>query len=162
MHEGPGAISTLELSAGEVKNKTELAFDIPPRVAKMLIEYRDRIAPKHHRPPPHAAVRKCRRHSKVSEGAGRADCDLFQSARRNRAHPPPVPAFERKRSCSMPRPGPSKPSGRLSGTRAIRPRLGPMPASIAVVPAGGINVWSKKPSRIKNRPGGASGARNRL
>ena len=45
MHEGPGAISTLELSAGEVKNKTELAFDMPPRVAKMLIEYRDRIAP---------------------------------------------------------------------------------------------------------------------
>jgi integrase len=46
------AISTLELSAGEVKNKTELAFDIPPHVAKMLIDYRDRIAPKviGHRP----------------------------------------------------------------------------------------------------------------
>ena len=39
-------------SAEEVKNKTELAFDIPPHVAKMLIEYRDRIAPKviGHRP----------------------------------------------------------------------------------------------------------------
>jgi integrase len=47
-----GAISTLELSNGEVKNKTELAFDIPPNVAKMLLEYRDRVAPKiiGHRP----------------------------------------------------------------------------------------------------------------
>jgi integrase len=43
---GAGEISTLELSNGEVKNKTELAFDVPPRVAKMLLEYRDRIAPK--------------------------------------------------------------------------------------------------------------------
>jgi integrase len=35
-----------------VKNRTDLAFDIPPEVAKMLIEYRDRIAPKviGHRP----------------------------------------------------------------------------------------------------------------
>ena len=41
---GPGAISTLELSNAEVKNKMELAFDIPTRIAKMLLEYRDRIA----------------------------------------------------------------------------------------------------------------------
>jgi integrase len=49
---GAGAISTLELSNGEVKNKTELAFDIPIRVARMLLEYRDRIAPRiiGHRP----------------------------------------------------------------------------------------------------------------
>ena len=42
----------MELSKEEVKNKTELAFDIPPQVAKMLIEYRERIAPKiiGHRP----------------------------------------------------------------------------------------------------------------
>src|SRR5260221_1480157 len=39
------ATSTLELSAGEVKNKEPLAFDIPPYVAKMLFEDRDRIAP---------------------------------------------------------------------------------------------------------------------
>ena len=47
-----GAISTLELSNGEVKNKTELAFDIPRHVSKMLLEYRDRIAPRiiGHRP----------------------------------------------------------------------------------------------------------------
>jgi integrase len=46
------ATSTLELPAGEVKNKEPLAFDIPPSVAKMLIEYRERIAPKiiGHRP----------------------------------------------------------------------------------------------------------------
>jgi integrase len=43
---GAGQVSTLELSRGEVKNKTELAYDVPPRVAKMLLEYRDRIAPK--------------------------------------------------------------------------------------------------------------------
>ena len=49
---GAGATSTLELSAAEVKNKTELAFDIPPQVAKMLLEYRERTAPKiiGHRP----------------------------------------------------------------------------------------------------------------
>jgi integrase len=46
IHEAPGAISSLELSAGEVKNRRELAFDIPPHLAKMLIEYRNRIAPK--------------------------------------------------------------------------------------------------------------------
>jgi integrase len=40
------AISSLEVTAPEVKNKTDMAFDIPRRTAKMLIEYRDRIAPK--------------------------------------------------------------------------------------------------------------------
>jgi integrase len=40
------AISSLEIAAPEVKNKTDMAFDIPRRTAKMLIEYRDRIAPK--------------------------------------------------------------------------------------------------------------------
>ena len=46
LHEGPGAISSFELPATEVKNRTEIAFDIPPRLAKMLIEYRNHIAPK--------------------------------------------------------------------------------------------------------------------
>jgi integrase len=46
MREEARAISSLELSAAEVKNGTELAFDIPPKVAKMLVNYRDRIAPK--------------------------------------------------------------------------------------------------------------------
>jgi integrase len=46
MREGARATSSLELSAGEVKNRRELAFDIPSDVAKMLIEYRNRIAPK--------------------------------------------------------------------------------------------------------------------
>ena len=52
LRDGPRATSSLELSASKVKNRTELAFDIPPEVAKMLIEYRDRIAPKviGHRP----------------------------------------------------------------------------------------------------------------
>jgi integrase len=52
MGEGGTVTSTLEMPAGEVKNHTELAFDIPPHVAKMLLEYRDRIAPKviGHRP----------------------------------------------------------------------------------------------------------------
>ena len=49
---GTGSISTLELSNGEVKNKRDLAFDIPHAVAKILLEYRDRIAPRiiGHRP----------------------------------------------------------------------------------------------------------------
>jgi integrase len=45
--------SSLEIPSQEVKNKTtELAFDIPQHIAKMLIEYRDRVAPKviGHRP----------------------------------------------------------------------------------------------------------------
>jgi integrase len=52
MQEGPGAVSSLELSADETKNGLEVAYDIPPDVAKMLVEYRDRIAPKiiGHRP----------------------------------------------------------------------------------------------------------------
>ena len=52
LREGPRATSSLELSAGKVKNRTELAFDIPPEIVKMLIEYRNRIAPKviGHRP----------------------------------------------------------------------------------------------------------------
>jgi integrase len=46
LQESPDATSSLELCAGEVKNQTESAFDIPPVVAAMLIEYRNRIAPK--------------------------------------------------------------------------------------------------------------------
>ncbi len=46
LHEAPGATSSLELSAAEVKNRREMAFDIPPHLAKMLIDYRNRIAPK--------------------------------------------------------------------------------------------------------------------
>ena len=53
LREEANATSSLELSAGEVKNKeTEVAFDIPSYLVKMLIEYRDRMAPKviGHRP----------------------------------------------------------------------------------------------------------------
>lgn len=53
MRDGARAISTLEIPADEVKNgETELAFDIPQHIAKMLIEYREHIAPKviGHRP----------------------------------------------------------------------------------------------------------------
>jgi integrase len=52
LRESPNAISSLELSAAEVKNQMTLAYDIPPELTKMLIEYRNRIAPKiiGHRP----------------------------------------------------------------------------------------------------------------
>jgi integrase len=40
------ATSTLELPPSEVKNETEVAFDIPRHLVKMLLDYRDRIAPK--------------------------------------------------------------------------------------------------------------------
>ena len=43
---GRGAVSTLELSDSEVKNDIDVAFDIPPRVVQMLLDYRERIAPK--------------------------------------------------------------------------------------------------------------------
>ena len=52
LREQARATSTLEVPAHEVKNGIDLAFDIPPHVAKMLIEYRDRFASKiiRHRP----------------------------------------------------------------------------------------------------------------
>jgi integrase len=46
IHEAPDATSSLEFPASEVKNRREVAFDIPPLLARMLIEYRNRIAPK--------------------------------------------------------------------------------------------------------------------
>jgi integrase len=46
LNAGARATSTLELSNGEVKNRMDLAFDVPPRLTKMLLEYRDRVAPK--------------------------------------------------------------------------------------------------------------------
>jgi integrase len=46
LHEGRGAISSLELPAHEVKNRIALAFDIPPHLAKMLVEYRNSLAPR--------------------------------------------------------------------------------------------------------------------
>lgn len=47
VRDGVRATSTLEIPAEEVKNgETELAFDIPRHIANMLMEYRDRIAPK--------------------------------------------------------------------------------------------------------------------
>ncbi len=46
LHEGPGAVSTLSIPANEVKNKRPIEFDIPPHIARMLIEYRDHIAPR--------------------------------------------------------------------------------------------------------------------
>ena len=47
LRSGPGATSTLELDAEEVKNENTTGFDIPPQLAKMLLEYRDQIAPQH-------------------------------------------------------------------------------------------------------------------
>ena len=41
-----GATSTLELPSSEVKNENEVAFNVPPHLVKMLIEYRERVAPK--------------------------------------------------------------------------------------------------------------------
>jgi integrase len=44
--DGQGAVSALEIPAHEVKNKRPIEFDIPPHIARMLIEYRDKIAPR--------------------------------------------------------------------------------------------------------------------
>ncbi len=46
LHAGPGAVSTLDIPAEEVKNQRPLEFDIPPHIVRMLIDYRDVIAPK--------------------------------------------------------------------------------------------------------------------
>jgi integrase len=46
LHDGLGAVSSLEIPANEVKNKRPIAFDVPPHIVRMLIAYRDRLAPK--------------------------------------------------------------------------------------------------------------------
>jgi integrase len=46
LRDGPGAISTLEIDASEVKNKRPIEFDIPTHITRMLIVYRDHIAPR--------------------------------------------------------------------------------------------------------------------
>ena len=97
MREGARAISTLELPAHEVKNGTELAFDIPPRVAKMLIEYRDRFAPKIIGHRPNTAVRECRRHAKEPGELWRVWSSTYvRQTRRHRAHAASVSAPERE------------------------------------------------------------------
>ena len=95
---GAGAISTLELSNGEVKNKTELAFDIPPRVAKMLLEYRDRIAPKiiGHRPA--RLFVNVDGTPKSARTVAWLICFLCEETRRNRTEPTPVSASQRQSS----------------------------------------------------------------
>src|SRR5207245_528267 len=40
------ATSTLEIPGVQMKNGNDAAYDIPPGVTRMLIEYHDRIAPK--------------------------------------------------------------------------------------------------------------------
>ena len=94
--EGSRATSTLEVPAGEVKNDNELAFDIPPGLAKMLLEYRDHIAPKvvGHRP---------ERIFVNADGTPKSQTTvawLIKSYLRRRAahcaHSPPVSPFERE------------------------------------------------------------------
>ena len=46
LRNGPGAVSTLDIPAGEVKNRRPIEFDIPPHIARMLTEYRDYIVPR--------------------------------------------------------------------------------------------------------------------
>jgi integrase len=46
MHESPDAISSLEVDPSEVKNRVVIAYDIPSHLAEMLLEYRNRIAPR--------------------------------------------------------------------------------------------------------------------
>jgi integrase len=45
LKDGPKAISSLQIAGEEVKNGRPIAFDIVPELAKMLVEYRDRVAP---------------------------------------------------------------------------------------------------------------------
>ena len=95
LREEPRAISTLELSASEVKNRVELAYDIPLHLAKMLLEYRDLIAPNviGHRP----EQLFVNTDGTLNAGNGCvANHDIFEEASRDRAHRTPVPPFERK------------------------------------------------------------------
>lgn len=52
VRQGRGAVSTLEIPAEEVKNRRALAFDLPPSLARMLLEYVRHVAPRilGHRP----------------------------------------------------------------------------------------------------------------
>jgi integrase len=46
VRQGRGAISTLEIPAQEVKNRRDLAFDLPPKLAGMLVDYAKIIGPR--------------------------------------------------------------------------------------------------------------------
>jgi integrase len=46
LSDSPRAVSSLEIQPEDVKNDEPLEFDIPTALAKWLIEYRDRMAPK--------------------------------------------------------------------------------------------------------------------
>jgi integrase len=52
LRDNPRSTSTLEIPAAETKGDNDIAFDIPSHVSRMLIEYRNRLAPKviGHRP----------------------------------------------------------------------------------------------------------------
>jgi integrase len=46
LREHPGSLSTIEIAAEELKAGDDLAFDIPSEVSRMLLQYRNVIAPK--------------------------------------------------------------------------------------------------------------------
>ena len=96
VREGARAISTLELPAGEVKNGTELAFDIPPRCRQDVDRVSRSLRAESHRSSSHTAVRECRRHAKEPGDCRVSDHDLSAATCRYRAHPAPVSAPERK------------------------------------------------------------------
>ena len=123
MREGARAISTLEVPAHEVKNGMELAFDIPPRVAKMLIEYRDRFAPKiiGHRPT--RLFVNVDGTPKNQATVAALVMSLSAKTRRHRAHAAPVSAPERE-GCARCHPGEYETVRQFLGHKSIKTTVG--------------------------------------
>jgi len=117
MREEARAISTMSLSAGEVKNRSELAFDIPPHVAKMLIEYRDRIAPKVIGHRPERLFVNVDGTPKCQETVAWLITRCLESGPVSCSHHTSF-AISARKSCSMLSPAASKPSGNCWATEA--------------------------------------------
>jgi hypothetical protein len=116
LRDGPGAVSTLDIPADEVKNKRPIEFDIPPHIARMLIEYRDHILPSIiGRKPDRLFVNPDgtpKHPQSLSKLIGRI---VRRYAGANLS--PTSFAISRRRSCRMTRPAPSSWSSSCSATR---------------------------------------------
>ena len=116
LRDGPGAVSTLDIPAEDVKNKRPIEFDIPPHIARMLIEYRDHIVPRIDRPETRSPV--CQPGRNPEAPANRVEVDRADRAPVRGRRPLAPPASP---------PGGEDPAGLLArrlraGQATARPR----------------------------------------
>jgi hypothetical protein len=92
VRQGPGPISTLEIPAPEVKNRRDLAFDLPRQDAAGIHQQH---CAKDHRPSARTAVRQHRWNGQAFPKRGVADQENVAQAGWHRTHAAPVPSSQR-------------------------------------------------------------------